>query len=118
MRLFEREQPTAVNVNYVSTERITDTLYELSRLETKDKYGVFLDTNHPIIEITTEVKNGKKLLVLKDSYANAMIPFLVNHYEEIHVVDLRFVNMPMISYAKEKNIDEALILYNIQNFSK
>jgi hypothetical protein len=118
LEIFEPKDPVSVTVNYVSTERVTDTLYEVSRLETKDKYGVFLDTNHPIIEIQTGTKNGKKLLILKDSYANAMIPFLIHHYETIHVVDLRFVNMPMLEYAKQHDLNEALILYNLQTFSK
>lgn len=117
LHLFEPKDKAGVSVNYVATNKVTDTFYEMSRLETKDKYSVFLDSNHPMITIQTGMANGKKLAVVKDSYANSMIPFLANHFEEIHILDLRFLNMPIATYVREQGIEDVLLLYNVQNFA-
>lgn len=102
-------------VNYVMSKKVTDSLYESSYLKKKDKYSYFLDNNHPLIVITNkDVHNGKELLVLKDSYANSMIPFLINHYEKIHVIDPRFYKLSIKEYMQENNrIKDVFILYNM-----
>lgn len=117
IQVFNSKTPNTLEVNYVSTNTVTNSLYEESYLDTKDKYSMFLDNNHPLITIKTSVKNGKTLMVLKDSYANCFVPFLTQHYEEIHVLDLRMMNMPILNYAKTNNIDDVIFLYNVQNFS-
>lgn len=117
IQLFYPKQAETLEVTYEATGKITSSLYEYSYLDTKDKYSVFLDNNHPLIKIKTSVNNGRKLLVIKDSYANCFIPFLTQHYEEIQVVDLRLMNAPIATFAKEAGISEILLLYNVQNFS-
>lgn len=118
INIFESKNKVKVNVNYVAEDKITNSLYEKKHLQSKDKYSVFLDNNHPIIEINTSTKNGKKLIILKDSYANCFIPFLINNFEEIHVLDLRFLNISISQYAKANNINDVLFIYNVQNFAK
>lgn len=103
-----------LEVNYVVSNRITDTLYEEKHLSTKDKYSYFLDSNHPLIKITNNKLKGN-ILIIKDSYANSFIPFLTNHYNEIHVIDLRFYNASVTNYIKENKIDKVLFLYNIND---
>jgi len=102
-----------LEVNYVASNKITDTLYEEKHLDTKDKYAYFLDANHALIEITNEDKEGN-ILIIKDSYANSFIPFLTNHYNKVYVIDLRFYNGSVTKYIKEKKIENVLFLYNIQ----
>ncbi len=96
-----------------------DSFYEESYLKTKNQYGYFLDDNHAFIEIDTGVRNGKTLFVIKDSYANCMIPLLAFHYGKIYVVDLRYMNgrlFPfMESYEPESGMD-VLVLYNCVHF--
>lgn len=116
--IFEEKNEVPVKVNYTASNKVTDTLYQMSSLETKDKYNVFLDGNHPNIVIETGTKNGKKIMVIKDSYANSFIPFLTAHFEEIHILDLRFLNMPIATYATSNDIEDILMLYNVQNFAK
>lgn len=117
LQLFYPKNDNPLTVTYEASGVTTDSLYEYSYLETKDKYSIFLDNNHPLIRITTSIPNGRKLMVIKDSYANCFIPFLTAHYEEIQVLDLRLLTMPIQTYAAENNIDDILILYNVQNFS-
>ncbi|MEG0711504.1 MAG: DHHW family protein, partial [Niameybacter sp.] len=117
VELFVPKDPEKLEVFYMADNKTTDTVYEMEQLEKKDKYTVFLGGNHPIITIKSDVNNGKKLAVIKDSYANAMIPFLTEQFEEIHVLDLRFLNMPIGTYMRENGIEDALMLYNVQNFA-
>lgn len=117
IQIFEPKNKVDVEVTYVATNTTTNNLYAYSHLDTKDKYSVFLDGNHPLITMKTGTKNGKKLLVIKDSYANSLVPFLVNHYEEIHIMDLRLLNMPITTYANQNGIKDVLFLYNVQGFN-
>ena len=115
IHLFKLDN-TDYTVYYNDTNITTNTLYELSYLDKKDKYSLFLDNNHSMITITNNrIDSNKKLLVIKDSYANSMIPFLVNHYKEVIVVDPRYYKKSIINYTKENNITDILILYNIIN---
>ena len=73
-------------VDYVYSKKKTNTLYESKYLNKKDKYSYFLDNNHPLIVVTNKkINNGKELVIIKDSFANSIVPFLINHYEKIHV---------------------------------
>ena len=79
---------------------------------------MFLNGNNPITIIkNSELKNGKKLLVIKDSFANSLVPFLTQNYEEIHVIDLRSFSSKISEYIKENAFDNILILYNFINLS-
>lgn len=86
-------------------------------LEGKDKYTVFLGQNIPVIKIKTNLQNGKKLLIFKDSYANSMMQFLPLHYEEIALVDLRYLNQPLSEFLNIGDYQQALFLYNVGNFT-
>lgn len=70
------------------------------------------------IEIDTSVKNGQTIVIIKDSFANSFIPFLVNHYEKIIVIDTRYFGANIVNFIEEKEVDEILFLFNIQNFSQ
>ena len=79
-----------VIVNYVNETKKTTSLYDSSKLKTRDKYGVFLGGNTSVIDIKTVSTSQKRLLVVKDSFADCFIPFLTPHYREIVVVDPRY----------------------------
>ena len=112
--IFESYTPDVdLKVNYVMSNRITKTLFETNMLYKKDKYSYYLNGNHPLIEITTDVTNKKEILIVKDSFANSLIPFLVNHYSKIHVIDPRFYNLSVTEYITENNIENVLIIYGI-----
>lgn len=77
---------------------------------TTNHYGVYLQGDSSLSVITTDVKNGKSLLILKDSYANSFIPFLTSHFESIHIVDPRLYEDNVIDYIQDKQIDDVLFL--------
>ncbi|KGM95525.1 hypothetical protein Z968_08965 [Clostridium novyi A str. 4552] len=66
----------------------------------------------------TKAKETKKLLIIKDSYAHSLVPFLTNHYDEIHMVDFRYFNDNIDEYIKNNNIKNILIMYNGLSFSR
>ncbi len=114
--IYEPKFDISYEVNYVVDNKTTDSMYEMSWIDKKDKYSVFFDGNHPIVTVNTSNKNGKKLAVFKDSYANSILPFLVNHYESVHVIDLRYYSMNPLMYLDTNGITEMLVLYNTANF--
>lgn len=103
-------------VTYVDEEKTTDSLYAMEQLLRKDKYAVFLNGNHARIHIKTANPSGRKLLVVKDSYANSLIPFLLKHYSEINVIDLRYYEEDLASFVNEQGIQDMLLLYNANTF--
>lgn len=84
-------------------------------LNKKDKYSFFLNGNNAKVIVKTKLKNGKKLLLIKDSYAHIMAQFLCQDYEEIHFIDPRYYKISLTEYSKENKITEVLFLYNVSN---
>lgn len=96
-----------------------DSIYDYSQLELRDKYALFLRGNNPLTIIkNTNLQNGKKIVVIKDSYANSLVPYLTQNYEEIHVIDLRTFKEQVGQYVDENDIKDVLILYNFINFTR
>lgn len=92
-------------------------LYDEQYLDKRDQYAYFLGGNHAKTIVKSNVNNGKKLLLIKDSYAHAIAPFLANHFEEIHMLDLRYYNASITQYIETHGLTEGLILYNSPNFA-
>lgn len=103
-------------VNYVDEQRKTATLYDIKKLEEKDKYALFMGGNYPLVKIKTTSESQERLLILKDSYANCMIPFLVPHYREIVLVDPRYYYGNIEDVITENRITNILFLYNGNTF--
>lgn len=103
-------------VEYNMSGIIKDTLYEMDKLETKDKYTVYLNGNNALVEINSELNNGRKLLIIKDSYAHCFAPFAANHFETTYMIDFRYFNMPVSSFINEYGITDILFLYNANSF--
>ncbi len=92
-------------------------LYDRSYLEKKDKYSSFLGGNQPLCVIRNEnVTDGSKLLLIRDSYADSLAPFLSQSFSEVHLLDLRYYRASAAQYAAENNIDAICVLYSVQNF--
>ena len=113
-----REGDNDVIVNYVNESKRTTSLYDSSKLETKDQYGVFLGGNTSLIDIRTVSTSQKRLLVVKDSFANSFIPFLAPYYREIVVVDPRYYSGTIEDIMSSYRITDALFLYSEQLFHR
>ena len=109
---------TEAVVNNVNEKKKTATLYDTSKLKGKDKYALFLGGNYPILDIKTTADSTDRLLIIKDSYANSLIPFLIPYYREIVVVDPRYYYDDIENVMKKDNITSVLFLYNGNTFVK
>ncbi len=103
-------------VRFPYDNKKTESMYFPEHLTKKDKYSYFLDGNHALTVIESPNKNGKNLAVLRDSYANTVVPMIANHFENIHMIDLRYYNDDIIAYLSENDIDEVLFMYSAQTF--
>lgn len=104
-----------IDLDVIYDNNKSDSLYSEKYIDTKDKYSYFLDNIHSYIEITNnDIDTDKELIVAKDSYANCLVPFLVNHYKKVYVFDPRSYKGSISEFSKEhKNVSDILILYNI-----
>ncbi len=91
--------------------------YDESTANEKDKYRVFLGGNHGLTVIDGGCDNGKTLLVIKDSYANSLVPYLTYDYETIVMIDLRYYMLSPQSIIDEMQVDEILYVFEMSAFS-
>lgn len=97
---------------------INNSIYYPSRLNEKDKYSYYLGANKGVINVVNLTKtDGPSLLVIKDSYANSLIPFLSNHFSKVTVVDLRYADIESLQKIDTAEYQKNLILYNVIGFS-
>lgn len=112
------EPADKLRVVYNMGEKKTKTLYDFSVLKTADQYSVFTGGNQAVLEITGGIKNGKTLLLIKDSFANSILPFLAEDYEKLVVVDLRQLNVSGDRLLEMFSPTDILILYNSAQFAQ
>ena len=112
------EPADKLRVVYNMGEKKTKTLYDVSFLKTADQYSVFTGGNQAVLEITGGIKNGKTLLLIKDSFANSILPFLAEDYEKLVVVDLRQLNVSGDRLLEMFSPTDILILYNSAQFAQ
>lgn len=121
-RIMAYTNPSLTVDHYIAdNDQHVNSLFDEEALQQQDQYRYFLSGVHALSVITTNSESldsdsREKLLVVKDSYAHVMIPFLANHYKEIHIIDPRYYNGSVIQYAKANNIDEIFMMYNIPTF--
>ena len=103
-------------------------VFQEEYLSQKDQYAYFLGQNRPLAVIRLsdrqETRDGRvlhpaprKLLIFKDSYAHSFVPFLLPHFDEIHLADLRYWKQDPIAYMEEKGVRQVLFLYNADDFA-
>ena len=91
-------------------------LYQRSALEAKDQYTVFFGGNHSLVDIRTTANNDRRLLVLKDSYANCFVQFLVPYYEQILLIDPRYYYDNLEAVLTQNGVTDLLVLYSADTF--
>ncbi len=93
---------------------MTDEPYPLSVIATNitddNKYLVFIQGDQPLEKIETSNKNGKSILVIKESYGNALVPFLCDNYQTVYVIDPRSINGDLATFISANHINDLLII--------
>ncbi len=102
----------------ITTDHKVGSLYDEAARSRKDAYTYFLGGNDGMVTVTNpQVANGKKLLLVKDSFANSMVPYLTAHYSEIVLVDLRYYSGRLSRLMEEKAFDDILVIYSMTSFA-
>ena len=112
------ESAEKYTVNYVKEAEKTASLYCSEKLNQRNQYEVFLGGNHPLVKICTTSETGRTLLVVKDSYANCFLPFLVEHYDKILVVDPRYYSDSLSGLVNSEQVTDVLYLYNANTLAQ
>lgn len=89
------------------------------KLLEKDKYLYFFGGNYGTVKIEhigDREKTGKNILIIKDSFANTFAPFVLNEYDNVYMLDLRYFKGDVLKFANDNQVKDILVLYNISNF--
>lgn len=105
-----------ITVTHIEGEKeVVTGLYDEEKLAVKDKYAFFMGGNQPLAVVRTG-NEGKKLLLIRDSYADCEIPFLCGAFSEIHALDLRYYRDSLSAYIEDNGIDCVAISYSLRSF--
>lgn len=97
----------------VDTGAKFDGFYDYSYLEKKDKYSSFISSNNAYVRVyRTDGEQREKLLVIKDSFAHSLVPFLAQHYD-LEIIDMRYYKGSALKLVNELGIDRVLALYGV-----
>lgn len=78
------------------------------------KYCAFLAGDNPYTVIhNKKIKDGSGCVVVKESYGNAFVPYLADHYEKIYVIDYRYWKGSISSLAKQQKVQDVIFINNI-----
>ena len=87
---------------------------DVSEWSSGAKYNTFAGSDNPIAEFTNpDVADGSVLIVVKESFGNALLPYLVDHYSKIYEIDYRYWKGNLVSFAEEVGADDLLFANNI-----
>ena len=94
-------------------KKTADSIYAEEFLGKKDQYAYFFGGNWGKVEIDTGADNGKTLVVIKDSFANSFVPYLLGDYEKIVMLDLRYFSGSVLD--ETAGATDVLFLYEMTN---
>lgn len=93
-------------------------VYESLSDKSADPYSFYLGDPCEKLIIRTDLDNQKKLLLLKDSYADCMVPFLLQHYSEICILDVTLIEGELISLTDVSDYSQVLVLCDADTFAE
>lgn len=83
--------------------------WEIGDSQKSSWYSTFIrGDSYSVKAVSNECKNGRKLLIVKDSYGNALAPYMLQGFEEIYIVDARMYERTLGDTIKEFGITDVL----------
>ncbi|MCL2698070.1 MAG: DHHW family protein [Oscillospiraceae bacterium] len=117
--LSEGDPDVSVTINDGLSETMHGSLYFREYLDVKDKYSVYLSAPVPVVRIESDLSGmPRRLLVIKDSFAHSLVPFLAKNFSEITMADMRFINQHYSEVFDVSEFDAVLFVYNVITFSE
>lgn len=88
-------------------------IYDSEKLDSKDKYDIYLSGSTPLITITNpKATTNQELIVFRDSFASSLVPLLTEAYAKITLVDIRYMRSEDVGKYIEFNDQDVLFLYS------
>ena len=89
-------------------------LYDETNAPASYKYGTFICGDNPLSTITNEsLTTGESCLVIKESFGNAFVPFLVYHYKTVYVIDYRHYKSSLSTFLASHPVDDIIFVNNV-----
>ena len=104
-------------VDYIDDGARAVSMMNIESLKLKDKYKVFLDGKHSRVRIASNSENTEKILVIKDSYGNALVPFLADNYSEVNVIDIRYYTDSISEFVETNDIKKVVVICSIDTLT-
>jgi hypothetical protein len=110
--------PTASSTMHVEASDGTKydwpVIYDVTNYSASLKYSTFIASDNPYTEIVNgDLDDGSSCIVVKESFGNAFVPFLVDHYQTIYVIDYRYWTGSISELAKEKGVSDVIFVNNL-----
>lgn len=115
---FRQKDDIFYTVQKNGSSEMEYTLYDNLALDTKNKYDIFFGGNQARVTIRTRNENGRRILVVKDSYAHCFVPFLLDEFAEIEMIDIRYYNQKISELIDNGTYTDLLFLYNASGFAE
>lgn len=98
------------NGNKINSKIISD----VTTWNKNSKYLTFIcgDNPYSVIE-NPNITDGSSIVVVKESFGNAFVPFLVGHYQNVYVIDYRYWKGNLADFTIQNNVDDVLFINNI-----
>ena len=114
-------QYTTTYTNYVTRKGVAvaegktvkGTFFQPVKDGSTGAYCVFMGGDAKITKVETSTKNGRRLVIFKESYGNAIPGYLFYSFEEIHVIDCRYFKKNIKKYVRDNHITDILFANNI-----
>ena len=118
LEIFEPADPVSYLLTYNRSDDVRSTVYQMQVLDSKDKYSVYYGGNYGLIEAKTNAGTGRRLLIIKDSYAHCFTPFTYQLFDQVDMLDLRYFNDSLEQFMEGKDYTDVLFLYNAAGFAE
>ncbi len=105
------------DMNYTNRDGVSASAHVIndgSSMLAGNRYNTFLLGDNPYTEIENpDINDGSSIVVVKESYGNAFVPFLVDHYQYVYVVDYRYFTDNLTDFIREHGVSDLLFLNNV-----
>ena len=118
IELYHPKEDIFYTVQKNDSAEIEYSIYDMPSLETKSKYNVFFGGNHALVKMTTRQNTGRRILVIKDSYAHCFVPFLLKEFDAVDMLDIRYYNQKISDLIAQGAYTDLLFLYNAAGFAE
>ncbi len=75
-------------------------------------YGVYLGGDVPALCVASKLQNGRRVLILKNSYGNAISHYFVSHFERTYIADYRYFDCNLKDFIEKNGITDLIVFHN------